>query len=65
MNDKRMVASLKYRNVKQRVWAATATQPPTIAVKRGLNISGNDVWLMFSNTGDASVMDVRRASEAL
>ena len=50
LNDESMIASLKHRNVKWHVWAATAAQPPTIAVKRGLNIFGSDVWLMFLKT---------------
>ena len=65
LNDERIIAPLKHRNVKQCVWAATATQFLKIAVKRGLNISGKDVWLMLSNTIFASVVNVRRASEPL
>ena len=36
-----------------------------IAVKKVLNISGNDVWVVLSKTGVASVVGVRRASEPL
>ena len=56
---------LKPRVVKQGIWAATATQLLKTVVKRALNISGNDAWLVLSKIGIASVVGIRRASEPL
>ena len=58
------ISILKPRDVKQGICAATATQLLKIAVK-GLDIYGNDVWLVLSSFGVASVINVRRASVPL
>lgn len=60
-----MIAWLKQLYVKRGVWAATAAQLAIIAVRRVLNIFGRDGWVMFSDTGDAGVVDIRQASESL